>query len=387
MKISASNWSSKATGDRVDWQAVRDRVDLAPVATSLMGPAPGRRGERGRRLWWHCPFHEDANPSFCVDPGKPFWRCFGCGEHGDAANLVMRLRNVSFPEAVRILTDGAGIVAAAPARPSQGPKPQKPRVVDHSGPGSDRRSALSVDLATSLVEESARRLWEPSGRQGLAYLRGRGLKDRTIRWARLGWVDKLSLPLKDRGGTWSISGVILPWIDRDRVALVKVRRLGLVKRKYVEVFRDRRILYPTPAAIQPGATVIVAEGEFDCLLLGQELHDLGVAVVTLGGASEQPAPEAIDSLCMASRLFIATDGDDAGDTAASRWPAHARRIRPPAPDNDWSDVHKGGFNRLRYLWPGYLCGFNWAPCRTLPTVPPKPPSPGPFVLRINDPPF
>jgi hypothetical protein len=63
---------------------------------------------------------------------------------------------------------------------------------------------------------------------------------------------------------------------------------------------------------------------------------------------------------MTSRLFIATDADDAGDEAASRWPAHARRIRPPDDAKDWTEVHQDGPNRLRYLWPGYLCGFDWS---------------------------
>src|SRR5437764_14843019 len=83
---------------RIDWPAVRDRIGLAQVATALMGPAPGRRGERGRRLYWRCPFHDDGNPSLCIDPAKPFWRCYGCGEHGDAPKLVMRLQGVGFPE-------------------------------------------------------------------------------------------------------------------------------------------------------------------------------------------------------------------------------------------------------------------------------------------------
>src|SRR3954467_2634303 len=94
------------SGGRSDWKAERERIDLAAVATVLLGSAPGRRGERGRKLWWCCPFHEDRNPSLCVEPGKPWWRCFGCGESGDAANLVMRIRGVTFPEAVANLTGG-----------------------------------------------------------------------------------------------------------------------------------------------------------------------------------------------------------------------------------------------------------------------------------------
>src|SRR4051812_47357722 len=85
---------------RIDWQIERERIDLAALATGLLGPAPGRRGERGRRLWWHCPFHRDPNPSFVVEPGKPWWRCRGCGEHGDAASLLMKLEGLSFPAAL-----------------------------------------------------------------------------------------------------------------------------------------------------------------------------------------------------------------------------------------------------------------------------------------------
>jgi DNA primase len=95
----------RATG-RTDWKTERERIDLAAVATNVLGPAPGRRGERGRRLWWRCPFHNDRNPSFSVDPGRGWWRCFGCGESGDAAALVMRLRGMTFPEARAVRTRG-----------------------------------------------------------------------------------------------------------------------------------------------------------------------------------------------------------------------------------------------------------------------------------------
>jgi len=43
--MAASAFRTTATGDRIDWSEIRDRVDLAAVATALLGPAPGRRGE------------------------------------------------------------------------------------------------------------------------------------------------------------------------------------------------------------------------------------------------------------------------------------------------------------------------------------------------------
>src|SRR5262249_42013798 len=106
--------------DRLDWPAIRDRGDLAAVATALLGPAPGRRGGRGRRLWWACPFPDARNPSPAGGPGKPGWRCFGCAEHGDAVDLARRLNpGWSFRDAATWLAEQAGMAPPSgnPARP------------------------------------------------------------------------------------------------------------------------------------------------------------------------------------------------------------------------------------------------------------------------------
>ena len=81
--------------DRLDWPAVKDRIDLAAVATMLLGP-PAKR--ESRRLLWLCPFHDDHHPSFQVDPDRRKWRCWSCGIGGDAAELEMKLQGVAFPE-------------------------------------------------------------------------------------------------------------------------------------------------------------------------------------------------------------------------------------------------------------------------------------------------
>src|SRR3954453_19880351 len=111
---------------QLDWASVRDTLDLAEVATHLLGPAPGRRGERGRRLWWPCPFHEDRNPSLTLTPDGGHWHCFGCGESGDAAAMVMRLEGVTFPEAVAYLTGAPAPWGKAATRPAKRPVTARP---------------------------------------------------------------------------------------------------------------------------------------------------------------------------------------------------------------------------------------------------------------------
>ena len=50
-----------------------------------------------------CPFHEDTNPSFMVNPSHAIFHCFGCGVGGDIFGWTMRYEKLSFPEAVERL--------------------------------------------------------------------------------------------------------------------------------------------------------------------------------------------------------------------------------------------------------------------------------------------
>ncbi len=57
-----------------------------------------------------CPFHGDKDPSFYVAPQKSIFHCFGCGVGGNIYSFLMRIENVSFIEAVKLVADRTGIV-------------------------------------------------------------------------------------------------------------------------------------------------------------------------------------------------------------------------------------------------------------------------------------
>ena len=80
--------------------------------------------------------------------------------------------------------------------------------------------------------------------------------------------------------------------------------------------------------------------------------------MTLGSAS-MPGPRLANLGLMlpAPVWYLATDADDAGDKAASGWPARARRARPPAPDKDWTEAAQAGIN-LRRWWIDRLGGIE-----------------------------
>lgn len=68
-----------------------------------------RKNQRG----WSglCPFHDDKSPSFHVYADTQTYYCFACHESGDIFTFVMKSQNLTFPEAVSLLAEEAGIDA------------------------------------------------------------------------------------------------------------------------------------------------------------------------------------------------------------------------------------------------------------------------------------
>jgi len=52
-----------------------------------------------------CPFHNEKTPSFVVSPQKHIYKCFGCGESGDAIKFVMDYKRIDYPDAIRLLAE------------------------------------------------------------------------------------------------------------------------------------------------------------------------------------------------------------------------------------------------------------------------------------------
>lgn len=100
----------EATGSQNRSQSLRVPAnwrDRLPDPLAYYGEHVPKLGNRNCTGWaqGRCPFHEDRDASFsvCLDGARGAWKCFaGCG-HGDMVSFHMRLRAVTFVEAVRDL--------------------------------------------------------------------------------------------------------------------------------------------------------------------------------------------------------------------------------------------------------------------------------------------
>ena len=308
---------------------LRARLSLSDV----VGRKVSLKRRSGSEYAGLCPFHNEKTPSFTVNDKKGFFHCFGCGTHGDAVGFVMKTEGLSFPESVEKLAREVGLPVprATPA---------------------ERERAERVSTLQQVVEEAARwfqkQLRLPVGRQGLDYLRGRGLEEATIDDFRLGFapdtrdgllaalkregvpVDKIVeaglaiQPEDNREAYDRFRGrVIFPISDRrGRVIAFGGRVMGAGEPKYLNspetpLFHKGANLYcldRARVAATKDQPVIVAEGYMDVIAL----HGAGFvgAVAPLGTALTEGQLGELWKL--ADEPYLCFDGDNAGRRAAAR---------------------------------------------------------------------
>lgn len=153
-------------------QRVREASDLVQIVEQS-GVKLRRVGSNWTGL---CPFHNEKTPSFHVSPDRGFFHCFGCGEGGDVFAYVMKQQGLTFVEALEQLAGAAGI-------PMERVDRQQILVQKKESTKKDGLHRCCGKAGEYFVQC----LWAPGGEKALAYIRGRGFTDQTIRDWQLGW--------------------------------------------------------------------------------------------------------------------------------------------------------------------------------------------------------
>ena len=307
-------------------KAAADFVDVVSARTQL------RKGGGGRFMG-RCPFHEERTPSFSVNGVDKLYYCFGCGAKGDLITFVRETEGLDFAGAIEWL----------------GERFRVPLEYEESSPAQDaarkRRERLFalLDQAATFYE---RTLWDSeAGGMARDYLKGRGLAEDACRAFRLGLAlggDTLARKAlakgftreelraagltRQRGDDYFSRRLLFPLADaRGRVLGFQARRLyddDPLKAKYVntpesELFRKGAVVYgldKARAAIAREDRACIVEGNTDVIALHQA--GLEPVVASMGTALTEAQLKELGRL--SKRLWLAFDGDAAGETATLR---------------------------------------------------------------------
>jgi len=280
-----------------------------------------------------CPFHQERTPSFTVSPARGTFKCFGCGEGGDAITFLQKRDNIDFVEAIEQLAQRFHVELE----------------YEESSPEQERKRARDERLRALLeraTEFYARMLWDSeTGALAREYLASRGLGEEVCREFRIGYApgggqltgsarqkgysqeELLAVGLANRrGNDYFQRRIVFPLADaRGRVRGFQARKLhddDPLQAKYVnspegELFRKGDLLYGLDTARTPIAKedrAIIVEGNTDVLALRQA--GFAPVVASMGTALTEAQLRELGRLTR--RLFLCFDSDAAGQEATLR---------------------------------------------------------------------
>jgi DNA primase len=287
-----------------------------------------------------CPFHDDRTPSFSVSPAKGVYKCFSCGEAGNAVNFIMKHDQMTYPEALKVLAKKYGIEVK-----------ERELTTEEKQLENERESMFLVnewaakhfsDILHNHVDGKA---------IGLQYFRSRGFRDDIIEKFQLGFSltgkqDFANAALKagykaeylvktglcferDNGELLDrFNGrVIFPWLNVSGKViafggrLLDSRTKG-ISQKYVnspgsEIYQKDHALYgiyQAKKAIAKFDLVYMVEGYTDVV----SMHQCGIENVVANSGTALSVFQIKLLRRFTSNIVLLYDGDEAGQHAALR---------------------------------------------------------------------
>jgi DNA primase len=319
------------------WDSLKKEVKEASDIVDVVGTYVALR-QQGARYKGLCPFHQDHNPSFDVDPRRQYFRCWSCGKKGDVFDFIQEHERVDFREALELLARRANISLEK----MSGRRP---------GPG---RSVMLELVGQAAAWYHDCLLRSPAAEPARQYLGERGLIASTT--------DDFSIGYAPATGDWFARRAAGAGFSTElllRVGLIGERNEG---NGYYDRFRDR-IMFPIRNAagqiigfggrILPGSPqtdrapkyynspeselfhksevlygidraksatgqgyLAVVEGYTDVLMAHQ--HGIAAIVSTMGTALNSKHVKQLRRYLPNGRVILVFDADEGGDTGVDR---------------------------------------------------------------------
>lgn len=324
-------------------QYVKQEADLKKVVESL-----GVELRRAGANWvGKCPFHNEKTGSFTVHPRNNHWKCYGCGEGGNAIDFVMKKKGCDFIEAVKYVADIIGYTLTDDYHETTEQRQVRERKMEQ------------VDVNKLAVVWFQNRLRE--NKQALAYIKERGWSDETLQQWEIGYApndwndlwdylrkekkvpydvltrstlfkqnkngtgyycrfrDRIIFPILNTGGEpIAFSGRIVPWYQAEP---------GEKVAKYINSTGDeddRNTIYVkgetlfgwnfARAEASKLGEVVLVEGNPDVI----KMHQLGIRNVVAACGTALTKKHAAILAKTVSRAVLLYDSDSAGQKATEK---------------------------------------------------------------------
>jgi DNA primase len=194
-------------------EQIKERNDIVMVISEYVSL---RRS--GRSLVGLCPFHGEKTPSFNVSQEKQLFYCFGCGVGGNVFNFIMKLENLDFIGAAKVLAERAGIAWPEYSR----------------DPATDsRRDSLFKINKLAMAFFNQYLVKTEAGERGRNYFKQRGITPQTVQLFNLGYAPP---------GWHGLTDIL----RKKQVTLEEAEKLGLLslgEGGFYDRFRDR-LMFP-----------------------------------------------------------------------------------------------------------------------------------------------
>lgn len=203
--------------DRQTVEKILDTADIVDVVSDYVSLK-----KRGANWVGLCPFHNDRKPSFYVTRTKGFCKCFSCGEGGSPVNFIMKIENMSYPEALRYLAKKYNIEI------------EEKELTDEERQQQSEQESMFVinEFAMDFFEKQLHDTQEGVD-VGLSYFRERGFSDESIHNFHLGYSPDKPTALHDAAVKAGYNAELL----------IKVGLCGKDERGWYDKFRGR-VIFP-----------------------------------------------------------------------------------------------------------------------------------------------
>ncbi len=307
---------------------IKERLDIVEIISEYVDLK-----KSGSNYWGICPFHNDTKPSLSVNSSKGIYKCFACGEGGDAIRFIMQIKNQTFRDTIFELA-----------------LKYKIEMKDYTSEQNSKQEREMLEIYAKAASYYHSMLKDPQiNAKAISFLKTRNIGSKAINDFIIGFapdgcnllykelskdfttelLEKAGLIFKSKNGNWIDrfrNRIIIP-IQNENGEIIAFGARALENGqipKYLNspsstIYNKSKILYAlnfAKEAIKKEDSVLIMEGYFD--VITAHVNGIKNAVATCGTALTSEQVKLLSKYTRSNRFLLSFDSDAAGINAAKR---------------------------------------------------------------------